>query len=102
MTQNTLVSHDKGFIRLSGDIDLMWASKLKRLEKHLLNQDFLVIDLSDVTYVDTTFLSFLRRLKNQPNKNMRSSIKLVGFNHKFRRIIEVTGFANLFEIEWKV
>lgn len=101
MTQNTLVTRDEGFIRLSGDIDLTWASELKRLEKQLLNQDFLVIDLSGVTYFDTTFLRFLRGLKNQPNRSIRSSIKLVGFNHKFRRIIELTGFAELFDIEWK-
>lgn len=100
ITQNALVSH-QGIIPLSGDIDLRRLPELTRLEKQLSDRDVVVINVSDVTHVDTTFLRFLRRLKNQPNKRDRSSIKLVGLSHKFRRLMELTGFSKIFEIEWR-
>jgi len=100
MSTNTLVANEL-IVRLSGEIDLSRVPNLVRLEKQLSKEDSVVIDLSDVTYFDTTFLRFLRNLRKQPNKGDRSSIKIVGFHNKFRRIFELTGFSKIFDVEWR-
>ena len=86
-------------IRLSGDFDVTSLPKLSRLERQLSAQDCVVFDLAEVNHIDSTFLRFLRRLKDQPNKGDRSAIKLVRLSRKLRKTFEVTGLARQFDIE---
>jgi anti-anti-sigma factor len=58
-----------------------------------------IIDLSNVEAVDTTFLRFLVDLKRHADELQQSPIKLVGVSHRVRRTFEVTGLAKFFEFE---
>ena len=100
LSQSTIPESDT-VIELSGDIDMLCGQQLSKLEKRLSKRDCVVIDVSQVEHVDTTFLRFLRRLKDQPNKKQRSAIKIVGLSKHLRRIFEITGFSSVFELEWK-
>ncbi len=87
-------------VTMSGDIDITQASELSRLEKRLLEPEAVVIDVSKVDYVDTTFLRFLVNLKHHTNKINKSSIKIVGVGPRLRRIFEVTGLMRQFDVEF--
>jgi anti-sigma B factor antagonist len=86
-------------VTLSGDIDTASGPELSRLEKRLAEPDAIVIDVSKVDYVDTTFIRFLVNLKHHTNKVDKSSIKIVGVSPRLRRIFEVTGLMRQFDIE---
>ena len=82
-----------------GDIDMLSAARLAKLEKELADHECVIIDVSEVTHVNRTFLRFLRRLKDQPNKADRSAIKIVGLSRHMRRIFEITGLYTIFDFE---
>lgn len=86
-------------VKMSGDIDITCGPELSKLEKQLVKSDSVVIDVSNVHYVDTTFLRFLLRLRRHANKTEPSSIKVVGAGPRLRRIFEVTGLMTLFYVE---
>lgn len=99
MTLENNVFAGERHVKMSGNIDMTCAPELSRLEKRLAEPGFVVFDISNVEYVDTTFLTFLVKLRHHANKADRSSIKIVGANSRLRRIFEVTGLARLFQFE---
>jgi anti-anti-sigma factor len=95
----TLLSPNEAVIALSGDLDISRTSELARLEKTLEEPESVVFDLSNVDYVDTTFLRFLMAVKRHANKTQSTAIKIVGTNPRVRRVFEVTGLTRTFNID---
>ncbi len=75
------------------------ADELLQLEKQLADPDYVVLDVSDVQYIDTTFLRFLLNLKHHANKVDRSAVKIVGASAHIRRVLAIAGMSELFVIE---
>lgn len=95
----TLEEDNKKIVQLIGEIDVYTASMLK----DALNPFFklanieLIIDLSQVQYMDSTGIGiFIRSLKSLNNNN--SSMKIVGVNERIGRLFAITGLDEVLEI----
>ncbi len=85
---------------LSGEVDVYTASKLKETLYPLAEQQNtnLIVDLSDVNYIDSTGLGiFIGVLK--ASEKSSSSLKLKGLNERVKRLFEITGLNEVIDIE---
>lgn len=80
-------------IAISGDIDLSSADELFRLEERLFGRQSIVLDVTELKHVDSTFLRFLVKLKA---RDQSTTVKLVGVKPQLRRILEITGLSRTF------
>jgi anti-sigma B factor antagonist len=80
--------------RLSGDIDLSNAEALKRsIADSISNQEFrLVIDLSDVRYLDSAGIAMLFHLLRRLADHQQQLILLVPADSPIRRTLQVSGW----------
>lgn len=99
MMSNGTIIPVEPMVTMSGDIDITCGPELSKLEKRLVKSDSVVIDVTNVHFVDTTFLRFLLRLRRHANKTERSAIKVIGVRPRLRRIFEVTGLMRLFDVQ---
>jgi anti-anti-sigma factor len=81
-------------VRISGEYDLSRKDEFVALFQSLDSQP-LVIDLTEVTYVDSTILRELAALKA---RDMQRPITLCGVNEHLRRILQIVQFDKIFEI----
>ena len=96
MVYQSAVRDGVSVIRFAGEVDISCSEELDRLEDGLTEPECIVFDVSDLEYVDTTFLRFLLRLKNHANKQQQCSVTLLGMNEKLRRVLEATGLSSRF------
>jgi anti-anti-sigma factor len=83
-------------VSFSGELDIWKESEVEARLSVLDGSAPIVIDLSDVRYLDSAFLSALVRLRRRlPN----STITLVVEAPSVRRIFELTEMHRLFTIE---
>jgi len=85
---------------VSGEVDVYTASKLKEILNPLAEQQNkkLVVDLTDVNYIDSTGLGiFIGVLKTSEKSS--SSLKLKGLNDRVKRLFEITGLNEVIDIE---
>jgi anti-anti-sigma factor len=99
MTSQTKAIENASLVKLSGDIDMSCAEELLRLEKALTQPAQVIFDVSELGYVDTTFLRFLVHVKHQANKTASNAIKLTGVRKGLRRVMEITGLSRRFVLE---
>lgn len=86
-------------VRLSGEIDAYTAPKLRDALFPLSEKSrvYMVVDLSDVVYMDSTGLGvFVGIFKNIRINN--GELKLVGLNGRLSRLFEITGLAEIMDI----
>jgi len=84
---------------LEGEIDVYTSPKVKETLNSLIaeGQRFLVINLEEVTYIDSTGLGVLiGALKRIREKN--GNIKLICTNLQIKKIFEITGLVKIFAI----
>ncbi|WP_046175782.1 anti-sigma factor antagonist [Domibacillus indicus] len=86
-------------IKISGEIDAYTAPKLRETafpytEKKETN---LVIDLSEVSYMDSTGLGVFVGLFKSLNAN-DGTMKLVGLSDRLKRLFDITGLADIMNI----
>lgn len=81
---------EEGVTRVSGELDLANADTLEQV---LLNcDDPLLLDLSDVTFIDSFALRALIRTKRG-----RPEMRIVKTSDAVQRLIEITGLAEFFD-----
>lgn len=86
-------------ISLSGEIDAYTAPKLRETAFPYTEKDgaSVVIDLSNVTYMDSTGLGvFVGLFKNLNAHN--GSLKLTGLSDRLKRLFDITGLADIMNI----
>lgn len=87
--------HGARRIELEGEYDLANRASLASLFETLAPDGPAVIDMTRVTYVDSTalreFFDLRSRLKEHP-------VTLLGVNEHVRRILRIVDFDSLFEI----
>jgi anti-anti-sigma factor len=86
-------------VRISGDVDIFNDAELRQIERQVETTPNVVFDVENMRYVDTTFLRFLLRVREQPNKGTRSSVRLLRATSQFRRVLEVTGLSRVFTLD---
>ena len=82
-------------IALDGEYDLARKDEIEGLFDSVDGDGAVVIDCSNVTYLDSTFLKELAKLRRRSSDR---PISLTGVNDNIRRVLEIVGFARLFDI----
>ncbi|QKS70196.1 STAS domain-containing protein [Paenalkalicoccus suaedae] len=97
---NVTESENQNLAQVSGEVDVYTASKLKETLHPLAEQPnkHLIVDLSDVNYIDSTGLGiFIGTLKSTEKSG--STLTLTGLNERVRRLFEITGLNEVIEID---
>jgi anti-sigma B factor antagonist len=90
----TRVSETPLVIRVAGEIDITNAEHfVDRIYEHAEDVDALTLDLSELTYFDSTGIAALSRLKHHfgegltivPSPIVRRAIEIVGLGSRFLR-----------------
>jgi anti-sigma B factor antagonist len=96
----TVSEHDgETLVRAAGELDVNTAPELREQLARLIAEDTrrIVVDLSDVSFVDSTALSVLvsalKRLRQADG-----DLELASPNPSVRRVFEITGLTRLFTI----
>jgi anti-sigma B factor antagonist len=90
-------------IKVAGEIDAYTAPKLKETIYSFSEKEGvrMTIDLSDVNYMDSTGLGVFVGVF----KNVRSNegvFKLIGLSERLIRLFEITGLADIIDINSKI
>jgi anti-anti-sigma factor len=80
-------------VLLEGEYDLTRKAEIATLFRTLDGEDDLIIDLTDVTYLDSTILDELATLRRQSEQR---SITLAGANAHISRVFRIVGFDRIF------
>lgn len=99
MKCETLFCAIPSLVRISGYVGPACAPELAELERDLDPQPSVVVDVSELEYVDPVFLRFLVRLRKQHNKAQKAAIRLVGVSPRMRGLLDATGLSSLFLCE---
>lgn len=89
---------DTTFINLFGEYDIARIGELERELAEAHGSDIAFIDLSNVTYIDSSALSCLIRLKKRMNGGA-GVIRLIAPQRNVRRLIELTGLEKIVEVQ---
>ena len=86
-------------ISLEGAYDISSRDALRRLFAPVERADAAIIDLSAVTYADTTLLNALLNLRERMRaRGNNGAIRLVGSSANMRKILTITRLDRLFEV----
>lgn len=85
----------KHLVRLAGDYDLTRKDELAAIFAQLDGSAEVVIDMRDVTYMDSTVLRELAALRS---RNPHRSVSLLGVDNSIRRILRIVGFDRILNI----
>lgn len=87
-------------IYLAGEFDIASEPELERMLTQSSHHDIVEIDFKRVTYIDSSAITALVRLKKRMIENGYAGIvKIRNLNSKIRRIFEICALEQLFEIE---
>ena len=81
---------------LSGEYDLLRREELQEIFDSLGNEREITLDLRGVTYVDSSFLDELGKLRLRLPDH---SITLTGADATVRRLLEITSMHTIFTVE---
>ncbi|MCP3764037.1 anti-sigma factor antagonist [Domibacillus sp. A3M-37] len=86
-------------IKLAGEIDAYTAPKLRETAFPYTEKQGadIVIDLSGVSYMDSTGLGVFVGLFKSLNAN-NGTLKLVGLSDRLKRLFDITGLADIMNI----
>src|SRR5689334_8606128 len=85
-------------VRLSGEIDIAMRDEvLAKLEAAAKQSDIVDVDLSTVTYADSTALGLLIGLRNQLRER-GGKVRLISPTARVLRLLELAGLDRVFEI----
>lgn len=82
-------------VALKGEYDLARLHEIAALFNSLGDDGAILIDLTEVTYLDSTVLKELARLRLQDESRV---IQLAGANSNIRRLFKIVGFEEVFDI----
>lgn len=97
MQIKTEINNDTTIVILSGEVDLSNSPVLRKKLLGLINTNILV-DLSDVTYMDSSGLATLTEAMQRISKNNRT-FKLTGVKGAVKNIMEIARLNEVFSIE---
>jgi len=97
MQIKTQVDNDTTIFTLSGEVDLSNSPILRKKLLESINTNILV-DLSDVSYMDSSGLATLIEAMQKVNKNART-FKLTGVKGAVKNILEIARLTEVFSIQ---
>ena len=85
-------------VRLSGEIDIASRDEvLAKLQAAAKQSDIVDVDLSTVTYADSTALGLLIGLRNQLRER-GGKVRLISPTPRVRKLLELAGLDRAFDI----
>jgi len=92
-------SPDRATLTLRGEIDLATQGELRQRINDLLVEGriHLVVDLADVTFIDSTGLGVLIGARRRVH-GLHGSLSIVGARDEVMRVFEITGLHRVFDI----
>jgi len=97
---DTVKENNQMIVHVSGEVDIYTAPDLKKQLLELTKQkgQSVVVDLSDVNYMDSTGIGvFISTLKS--TKENDSHLKLVNLQSQVMRLFDITGLNEIIEIQ---
>lgn len=91
------INNDTTVVTLSGEVDLSNSPILRKKLLESINTNILV-DLSDVSYMDSSGLATLIEAMQKVNKNGRT-FKLTGVKGAVKNILEIARLTEVFSIQ---
>ncbi|GLY11797.1 anti-sigma factor antagonist [Bacillus badius] len=90
-------------VKIAGEIDAYTAPKLRETVFPYTEKDQarIVIDLSEVSYMDSTGLGVFVGLFKSLNAN-GGTLQLIGLSERLRRLFDITGLADIMNINSEV
>ncbi len=85
-------------IALSGELDLSVKERVLEMLQPSKDADDVIVDLSEVPYIDSTALGCLVHVKNDLIARGGGSVQLLGLRPNVRRVFALTKLDELFEI----
>ncbi|WP_096186811.1 STAS domain-containing protein [Evansella halocellulosilytica] len=92
----------KDTVYLTGEVDVYTAAKLKESLTPLTEKEknTVIIDLSNVSYIDSTGLGiFIGALKS--STKCGGSLRIIGMNDRVKRLFEITGLNEVIDTDVK-
>lgn len=89
---------DLRVVALRGTLDIYSLPGLRPELEHLADEDALVIDLSEVTLIDSAGLGALLRLRNRSLGQGPGRFGLICPRRRLRRVFDITGLRGEFAI----
>jgi anti-sigma B factor antagonist len=83
-----------------GEVDIASSPLLRRqLERLVKNSEPIVVDMTDMTFIDSSGLGVLVDLAQRHREASGAAVSLRGMQEPVRRVFEITGLTDLFAIE---
>lgn len=92
------LSPDVARVVMQGEFDVSDADRLTALFRPAQVADSVTVDMSDTTYIDSSVLVCLIRLKKQLLKRGAGMIHLIGVRPSVRRLFEICDLEGEFDI----
>ena len=85
-------------VRLFGEYDIYRQSELERQLSVAYLADIAVLDVRDVSYIDSTAIALLIRLKKRMAEHGPAFVRLAGAQGNVRRVLHLAGLDQVFEL----
>lgn len=85
-------------IALSGELDLSVKESIVETLQPAKDADDVIVDLSQVPYIDSTALGCLVHVKNDLIQRGGGTVRLVGLQPNVRRVFALTKLDEIFQI----
>lgn len=86
-------------VKLDGDLDFSRKADIEATLAQADSVDIAVVDLSEVSYIDSSCLSSLAVLKKRMQENGTAAIlRIAGANESLSRIFQICGLDKSFEM----
>lgn len=93
-----LVGLSRTLVRLAGDLDIA-SRPSTQAELQAIDADVVILDLTDVRFLDGGALGLFVALKKRLRECGRLGIvKIVTPNRQFQRLFRITGLTRLFDV----
>lgn len=95
-----LVEHAGSYslVSVRGEIDLHSAPKVQHaVERGANGVEAVVVDMEEITFMDSTALSMFMRVKDELEER-GISLRLATLSEPVERLFEITGFGEYFEV----
>jgi anti-sigma B factor antagonist len=85
-------------LHLSGEYDIYRQDELDRTLRPGYLAEVVVLDMRDVSYIDSTAIALLIRLKKRMSEHGRAIVKIAGPQSNVRRVLELTSLDEILEV----
>lgn len=100
MDAQVMINESKAVLRLAGRFDFKAHREFRESVDSLLSQAgsrVLEVDLSDVSYLDSSALGMLLMLRDKAKSSSRE-VQLAGVKGSVRQVLDIANFSKLFTI----